>query len=109
MNQTDAVVVIATIEAAEGKEAQVEEALRTAVRAVHPEPGCERYALHRDAKSPTTFVMVEKWASGPALGAHGKGAALAELNAALDGLLAKPLDVQLLTPLPDGDGKLGAL
>lgn len=109
MNQTDGVVVIATIEAAEGKETQVEEALRTAVRAVHAEPGCDRYALHRSPRSATTFVMVERWASGPALGAHGKGAALAELNAAVDGLLAKPIDVQILMPLPDGDAQLGAV
>ncbi|MDQ0377863.1 putative quinol monooxygenase [Amycolatopsis thermophila] len=109
MNQTDGVVVIATMQAAEGKETQVEEALRAAVRAVHAEPGCERYALHRDPRSPSTFVMLEKWASGSALGAHGKGAALAELTAALDGLLAKPMDVQVLTPLPDGDPQRGAL
>ena len=109
MNQTDGVVVIATLEAEEGKETQVEEVLRTAVSAVHTEPGCERYALHRSPQSSTTFVMVEKWASGPALGAHGKGAALAELRAALDGLLAKLMDVQVLTPLPDGDRQLGAL
>lgn len=109
MNQTEGVVVVATALAAEGKEAQVEEALRTAVRAVHGEPGCERYALHRDTRTPSKFVMLEKWASGPALGAHGKGAALTELTAALDGLLAEPLDVQVLTPLPDGDRALGAL
>ncbi|NIH83008.1 putative quinol monooxygenase [Amycolatopsis viridis] len=109
MNQNDVVVVIATLEAADGKESQVEEALRTAVRAVHAEPGCERYALHRASSSPTTFVMVEKWASGQALRVHGKGPALAELGKTLDGLLAKPMDLQILTPLPDGDPQLGAL
>jgi hypothetical protein len=38
---------------------------------------------------------------------HGKAPALAELGAALDGLLARPLGVQTLTPLPDGNDGLG--
>jgi quinol monooxygenase YgiN len=107
MTSNDAVVVVATAEAAEGHEEKVEEAFRVAVRAVHAEPGCELYALHRDPRSPSTFVMVEKWASADALRAHSTTPTLAGLGAALDGLLAKPLEVRALTPLPDGDEQLG--
>lgn len=107
MTSNDAIVVVATAEAAAGQEEKVEHAFRAAVRAVHAEPGCELYALHRDPRSPSTFVMVEKWASAEALRVHSKSAALAELGPALDGLLAKPLDVRTLTPLPDGDERLG--
>jgi quinol monooxygenase YgiN len=109
MTSNDSVVVVATVEAAEGNEEKVQQALRAAVRAVHAEPGCERYALHRDARSPRTFIMIEKWASADAVRTHGKAPALAELGAALDGLLARPLSVQTLTPLPDGDAHLGAV
>jgi quinol monooxygenase YgiN len=107
MTSNDAIVVVATAEAAEGQEEKVEQAFRIAVQAVHAEPGCELYALHRDPRSPSTLVMVEKWASPDALRSHSKAPALAELRSALDGLLAKPLSVQTLTPLPDGDAQRG--
>jgi quinol monooxygenase YgiN len=103
------VVVVATIEAKEGNEDRVEQALRTAVRAVHGEPGCLKYALHRDPRNPAKFVMIENWESADALRTHGKAAPLAELGAALDGLLAGQLDVQTFTALPDGDENLGKL
>lgn len=109
MSSNDAVVVVATAEAAEGQEEKVEQAFRTAIEAVHAEPGCELYALHRDSRSPSTFVMVEKWASPDALRTHSKGQALAELGAALDGLLAAPLKVQTLTPLAHGEARLGSV
>ncbi|KAA9165601.1 antibiotic biosynthesis monooxygenase [Amycolatopsis acidicola] len=102
-------VVVATIEAAEGNEEKVEQALRNAVRAVHAEPGCLRYALHRDAANPRTFVMVEKWASADALRTHSKAPALAELGKTLKGLLTKPLDVRTLAALPDGEDGQGAI
>lgn len=109
MTSNDAVVVVATIEAAEGHEEQVEQALRATIPAVHAEPGCELYALHRDPRSPSTFVMVEKWASAEALGVHSKATALTELGKALDGLLAAPLNVRTLQPLPAGDEDKGVI
>ncbi|WP_236792910.1 putative quinol monooxygenase [Amycolatopsis sp. GM8] len=107
MSSNDPIVVVATAVAVEGKEDQVEQAFRTAVPAVHAEPGCELYALHRDPRSPSTFVMIEKWASTDALRTHGKGPALVALGQALDGLLAEPLAVRTLTPLPAGDERPG--
>lgn len=107
MGADDNVVVVATFEAAAGNEEKVEQALRAAVPAVHAEPGCLRYALHRDRRSPSTFVLIENWASPEAVDAHRAGPALAELVAAVDGLLARPLDVQLLTPMPGGDAERG--
>jgi quinol monooxygenase YgiN len=105
----DTIVVVATIEAAEGNEERVEQALRMAVRAVHTEPGCLKYALHRDPRKPGKFVMIEKWESADALRTHGKAAPLAELGAALDGLLTGALDVQTFTALPEGDHELGQI
>lgn len=101
------VVAVATFEAAEGNADKVEQVLRAAVEAVHAEPGCLRYALHRDSRSPATFVLIENWASPEAVAAHRDAPALADLVAGLDGLLAKPLQVQLLTPIPGGDADRG--
>jgi quinol monooxygenase YgiN len=44
-----------------------------------------------------------------AVGAHSKSPELAELVAALDGKLAQPMDVQLLTPHPAGSADKGVL
>ena len=106
-NPENAVVVVATAEAAPGQEEKVEQAFRTAVRAVHGEPGCLLYALHRDPRSPSTFVMVEKWASLEALRDHGRAPALTELGATLKDLMAAPLEVRTLIPVPEGDERLG--
>ncbi|GAA2848836.1 hypothetical protein GCM10010472_02210 [Pseudonocardia halophobica] len=47
--------------------------------------------------------------SGQALKAHATGPALAELTAAVEGRLAKPLEVVRLAPIPAGDEALGAV
>ena len=101
------VVVVAVATPAEGRGDDVREALLAAVRRVHGEPGCELYALH--AREDGAFVMIERWASADALREHGRGEALAELGAALDGALARPLDVTRMTALPAGDPDKGAL
>lgn len=109
MNEADEpVVVVATIKPLEGKADEVEAALRAAVREVHAEPGCRRYALHR-ATAGGAFVLIEQWASAQALDTHSKQPALAELRRRLDGLLAERLDVVVLDALPEGDPELGAL
>ncbi|WP_431958352.1 putative quinol monooxygenase [Nocardia lijiangensis] len=102
-------VVVATMVAKPGQEELVETTLRAAAPAVHAEPGCLLYALHRKAGEPGRFVMIEKWASKEALRAHGQGAALREVGAALGEALAGPPEVSVFEPLPAGDPELGAL
>ncbi|MCX4098244.1 putative quinol monooxygenase [Nocardia sp. alder85J] len=106
---SEPVVVVATIVAKPGEEAAVEKAVATAQEAVHAEPGCLLYAFHRNLGKPGEYIMVEKWESQEALGVHGKGQALRELGKALADILAAPLDVQVLAPVPNGDAGLGAL
>jgi quinol monooxygenase YgiN len=53
--------------------------------------------------------MVEKYGSEQARSEHRKGAALAELRAALEGKLSSDLDAQVLVPHPAGDAQKGAL
>lgn len=102
-----AFIAIATITPLPEHRDAVRDALLAAVVRTHAEDvGCERYALH---ETPDGFVMIEKWADGAAVAAHGGGPAFAELKAAWDGKLAVPLSVQRLTPLPAGDPVLGAL
>jgi quinol monooxygenase YgiN len=64
------IAVIATLEAKEGKEAELESLMKELAEKVRSsEPGCALYALHR-AKTPRTYVMLERYADGAALAAH---------------------------------------
>ncbi|MFR9800859.1 putative quinol monooxygenase [Pseudonocardia sp. RS010] len=110
MGETSPVVVVATLVPVAGREDEVERALRVAVAATHEQDeGCELYALHRVVRGTAGFVVVEKWASAELLAQHGSGAAFAELTKRLDGLLAEPLGVSVLDPLPAGQAGLGSL
>ncbi len=104
---TSPVVVTAVFVPSPGKYEEVVQALEPAIAAVHEEPGCLLYAIHRDPDD--TIVMIEKWESEELLDAHGSGPAVAALNASLEGKLAKPVEVTRLVPLPAGTPEQGAL
>lgn len=106
-NAADPIVVTAVFHPAEGSHDAVVAALRPAIAAVHREPGCLLYAIH-DAPD-GTIVMIEKWESVALLDQHGKGEAVAALNASLKGLVASPTEVTRLVPVPVGEESKGAL
>ncbi|WP_433258563.1 putative quinol monooxygenase [Streptosporangium sp. CA-135522] len=86
--------------------AEVIGTFKSAITRVHEEPGVELYALH---EGHDRLVMIEKYESGPLRTVHLKGPALADLKAALDGRLSRPLEAQVLVPHPAGDSQKGAL
>jgi quinol monooxygenase YgiN len=101
------IIVTAEFTPVEGAYDQVVAALAPAIAEVHEEPGCLLYAIH---ESPTgQIMMIEKWETVELLDAHGAGAAVKRLNASLEGLLAKPVDVTRLVPIPAGTAQQGAL
>ncbi|WP_329544384.1 antibiotic biosynthesis monooxygenase [Streptomyces sp. NBC_01356] len=106
---TNPVVVVATLVAKPGQEELVEKTLTAAVPAVHAEPGCLRYALHRKAGTTGEFVVIEKWASQEAFGAHLKGAAMRDIGTALAQALAGPPQAEFLDAIPAGDADAGAV
>lgn len=66
--------VVATLEAKEGKESELEAVMQElAAQVLANEPGCKLYALHR-AKAPRTYVMLERYVDRDALGAHSQSA-----------------------------------
>ena len=101
-----AVVVVATITPKDGMLDEVVEVFRQKIPDVHAEPGCELYALHRGKDR---LVMVERWESVEALGAHGKGASMAAINAGLKGKVAGPPDIVVTEAVPAGDPGKGAI
>lgn len=74
--------------AAEGKDAQLETALRDLADKVRPIPGCEGVELMRDIGNERRFIFIEKWESVDAhkgAGAHLPKETLAPVMATLDG------------------------
>ena len=103
-----AVIVVATLFPVAEHRGEVIEALEIAADKVHAsDDDCLLYAMHEGPDG--RIVMIEKYSSTEALAAHAKSAELAELVAALDGKLAQPMDVQLLTPHPAGSADKGVL
>ncbi|WP_454699520.1 putative quinol monooxygenase [Arthrobacter humicola] len=101
------IIVTAEFTPVAGAYDQVVAALAPAIAEVHEEPGCLLYAIH---ESPTgQIMMIEKWETVELLDAHGAGDAVKRLNASLEGLLAKPVDVTRLVPIPAGTAQQGAL
>ena len=106
-DMTSPIVVTAVFVPAPGRHDEVVAALEPAIAAVHQEPGCILYAIHRAPDD--SIVMIEKWESEELLDEHGAGQAVADLNASLEGKLAKPVEVTRLVPLPAGTAEQGLL
>jgi quinol monooxygenase YgiN len=101
------VVVTAVFHPVPGRTAELIEALRASIPAVHEEEGCLLYAIH-DADD-GTITMIEKWTSREALDAHDAGAPVKALQAATAELLARPTVVVKMDPLPAGTREQGEL
>jgi quinol monooxygenase YgiN len=101
------VVVTAAFVPAPGTRDQLVAALSAFVTRVHEEDGCELFALHENADG--GLLLIEKWASAEALAAHDAGAPVADIVAALTGLVAEPPVVTRFAPLPLGGADQGRL
>ncbi len=99
--------VLAIITAKPGMRAQVLEAFRANVPAVHAEPGCIEYTATIDCEDAgglhtgfgdDTFVVVEKWASLEALRAHAAAPHMAAYAARARDLIARRV-IHVLSPV----------
>jgi quinol monooxygenase YgiN len=100
------VVVVATITPLAGHTDEVIAVYAETIPLVHAEDGCELYALHQ---AEGRLIMIEKWASREALGAHSQGAALAAMRPKIAGWTAGPAEVIVLDAVPAGDPVKGQL
>ncbi|WP_163511467.1 putative quinol monooxygenase [Fodinicola acaciae] len=99
-----AVVVVAILHPKAEHRDEVRDALVSLIPKVHQEDGCELYSLQENADN---FVFVEQWTSQEALRAHGGGPVLVEMNALLEGKMAKPATLHITSPVPAGDPRKG--
>ncbi|HTM84180.1 MAG TPA: putative quinol monooxygenase [Mycobacterium sp.] len=100
------VVVVATLTVKPESMDTVQDILTETVAAVHNEPGCQLYSLHR---TDNTFVFIEQWADAEALQTHGTAPAVTGMFTAVRDHLDGPLEMKLLQPVPAGDPATGQL
>ncbi|PKN30456.1 MAG: antibiotic biosynthesis monooxygenase [Deltaproteobacteria bacterium HGW-Deltaproteobacteria-21] len=79
--------VVAVLKAKEGKEKELEEALKKVVPLVTQEEGTLAYVLHRARKDPRRFFFYEKYKDKEALTTHGSSSYLKELFGTIGPLL----------------------
>lgn len=103
------IVVVGSLKAKPGKEAETAEALGSLVGPTHAEDGCILYSLHQGVEDRTRFAFVERWASQEQLGAHLQSDHIAAVLARADDLLSEPPDIVVYGALPQGEEKKGSL
>jgi quinol monooxygenase YgiN len=98
-------VVVAVITPKSGKLAEVEQLLAGVSAAVHQEPGCELYCIH---KNTDTLVIVEKWADADALAAHRNSPTMANFGRTVVELV-EARAAYVVDPVSAGDPSKGTL
>lgn len=93
------VVVVATLKAMEGKEAELEKALLDMIPKVKEEEGTLVYTLHRDQNDPKVFMFYEKYKDMDALMAHSMTDHFKELFKTIKPILAAHPDIKTLVEL----------
>ena len=91
--------IAAFLYAAPGQEDAVREASLACVAPTRAEPGNAMYVLHHDTQNPSLFVFIEHWQSQQAIDHHMQTPHFKTLAQALEGKLAKPLEIHVLAPV----------
>lgn len=89
------IVLVATMKAQPGKEAELEAALKSVIPKVELEKGTLQYVLHRAQDDSGQFLFYEKYADKEALEMHGSTAYIQELFRVIPDLLAEKPSVAL--------------
>jgi quinol monooxygenase YgiN len=77
------ITLVATVTVNPSARSAVEAALVEAVASTLDEPGCEQYDLHRDARDPNRFLVLERWHDQASLDAHAAVVSFTALTAVL--------------------------
>lgn len=90
--------LLVRFQAKEGAGEKLEAAFAKAAKATRQEKGCLVYQLNRDVKTPTHYVVYERWQNLAALEAHLKSPHITTLLAELNDLRAAPPEAEVLVP-----------
>ena len=83
----------------EGTAMKFEAAFATAAKETHKEKGNRAYDLNRDAKTPTQYLIYERWQNVAALEAHLKTPHITKLLAERGDLVAAAPEANVLVPV----------
>jgi quinol monooxygenase YgiN len=89
------IIVHAFVEVKEGTAQEFIAAAGKCVQATRQEDGNSFYTLYTESSNPLKFVVVEEWASKPALDAHMQTPHFAVFGSAIQNLLAAPLEIKV--------------
>jgi quinol monooxygenase YgiN len=98
----------ARLQARPGREADVEQAIRTVSLPTRAEPGCRSYAAYRSVRQPGLFTIHSTWTDRAAFDSHAALPHTLRFIEALEPLLDPPLQVDLAEPLAGVGGPSGA-
>lgn len=103
------IIVIATLTAQEGKEADGAQFLSQLLAPTHEDDGCLLYALHRGAENSRKFAFVERWASRSQLEDHLSTSDFKKAMREITKYFVDEPDITMYEPVPAGDPKKGSL
>ncbi|HWR43732.1 putative quinol monooxygenase [Sporomusa sp.] len=89
------IVLVATMKAKEGKELELENALKSVIPKVEVEQGTLQYVLHRSQEDASKFLFYEKYVDKAALDFHGSTPYLKELFKTIASLLSEKPSIAL--------------
>lgn len=90
--------MIVHLKTKDGAGPKFETAFSKALKPTRAEKGCHAYELNRDTKTPTSYVLYERWQNLAALEAHLKTPHITALLAELGDLLDGPPELRVLLP-----------
>jgi quinol monooxygenase YgiN len=99
------VIALAEMSGISGRRNELAALLERFERWAAGEPGCRRYTFATALADPSRFVLVSEWDSEQALDAHYRSEAFADFQLGLDGLLARPSELTILS----GEGAIRPL
>ena len=91
--------LIAKLTAVDGKQADLESAIRRVIEAAGEVEGLEVYSAHAVDDEPGAFYFFEVYRDDEAKAAHGKGPDMREAMGAFAGLLAGRPEIITMTPV----------
>ena len=92
------VAAIAKLTAADGQRDALVKVMDQLVDAAEAEAGTEVYVLNLDNKDANVIWFYELYTDGDAFTAHGKSDTMKAIGSQLGGLVAGPVELNLLTP-----------
>src|ERR1700757_5232148 len=99
MSDETPVTMVARLTPAAGCAAQLQALLEGMIAPTRSEPGCRAYDLFTTEGDSTDFLLLERYEHTPALESHRTSAHYKAYRAQLPDLLARPIDVSVITPV----------